>query len=292
MNLFNIGTGEFFLLLVMALVVFGPERLPEVARKAGKAIRDVRGMVSNLDPELLQDWREITQDVDSVREEVKSMRSDLVGIQKDLSMAAKDISSSLDGAAKDATKTVNEVIHEKTGSRPGATSTAKAATSTASTAKAGTSGSSAGTAPATAARAKGTTGIASAATPAVPARPAVATMAKPVVPTPSYKKSGVADSTDEIIGTPLSLGEDGDWHVITEVVGQKVYPVWRKAPKAANTGNGRHAAAVALPKPTRMARLAEPRTAERPARLPTRTARPNPPSRSLAVARPGRAKRG
>ena len=36
----NIGPGELILVLIVALIVFGPRRLPEVARELGKAIRD------------------------------------------------------------------------------------------------------------------------------------------------------------------------------------------------------------------------------------------------------------
>lgn len=35
----NIGTGELFLVLLVALLVFGPARLPEIARNLGKALR-------------------------------------------------------------------------------------------------------------------------------------------------------------------------------------------------------------------------------------------------------------
>ncbi len=33
---------EFFIILVIALLVFGPERLPEVAHSAGKMVRELR----------------------------------------------------------------------------------------------------------------------------------------------------------------------------------------------------------------------------------------------------------
>jgi sec-independent protein translocase protein TatB len=36
--MFNVGIGEIFVILLVCLVVFGPERLPEMARKAGRLI--------------------------------------------------------------------------------------------------------------------------------------------------------------------------------------------------------------------------------------------------------------
>jgi TatA/E family protein of Tat protein translocase len=38
----NIGTPELILILVIALVVFGPKRLPEVGRTIGKSLREFR----------------------------------------------------------------------------------------------------------------------------------------------------------------------------------------------------------------------------------------------------------
>jgi sec-independent protein translocase protein TatB len=39
---FNIGPLEFVLLVAVALLVFGPERLPELARDAGRMLRALR----------------------------------------------------------------------------------------------------------------------------------------------------------------------------------------------------------------------------------------------------------
>ncbi len=35
------GTGELFVIMVLVLVLFGPDKLPELARQAGKIIRKV-----------------------------------------------------------------------------------------------------------------------------------------------------------------------------------------------------------------------------------------------------------
>ncbi|HEX5503025.1 MAG TPA: twin-arginine translocase TatA/TatE family subunit [Thermomicrobiales bacterium] len=46
--MFGIGTPELIVILVVALIVFGPQRLPEIAAQVGKAIRDFRQMSSDL----------------------------------------------------------------------------------------------------------------------------------------------------------------------------------------------------------------------------------------------------
>lgn len=44
MNFFNIGTAELLLIFVIALIVVGPRRLPEIAQSLGKIMRDLRQM--------------------------------------------------------------------------------------------------------------------------------------------------------------------------------------------------------------------------------------------------------
>lgn len=52
----NLGWGEIAVLLVLALFVFGPERLPTLAAEAGRSLRKVRryvkGMTDDLKTEL------------------------------------------------------------------------------------------------------------------------------------------------------------------------------------------------------------------------------------------------
>ena len=42
----NIGLPEILVVLVIALIVFGPKRLPELGRSLGKGIREFKGSVS------------------------------------------------------------------------------------------------------------------------------------------------------------------------------------------------------------------------------------------------------
>ena len=40
--MFGIGMGEFILILIVGLIVFGPSKLPEVGRAVGKGLREFR----------------------------------------------------------------------------------------------------------------------------------------------------------------------------------------------------------------------------------------------------------
>jgi sec-independent protein translocase protein TatA len=45
----NIGTGEIVLLLLVALLLFGAKRLPEIGRSLGKGMREFKDSVTGKD---------------------------------------------------------------------------------------------------------------------------------------------------------------------------------------------------------------------------------------------------
>jgi sec-independent protein translocase protein TatA len=47
----NIGLPEILVVLVIALIIFGPKRLPELGRSVGRGIREFRSSISGHDEE-------------------------------------------------------------------------------------------------------------------------------------------------------------------------------------------------------------------------------------------------
>ncbi len=50
--MFGIGTPELLVILVVALIVLGPQRLPEIARALGKGLAELRKATSGITDEL------------------------------------------------------------------------------------------------------------------------------------------------------------------------------------------------------------------------------------------------
>ncbi|MGV3760455.1 MAG: Sec-independent protein translocase protein TatB [Actinomycetota bacterium] len=50
--MFNIGGGEFLVIALIALIVLGPQRLPDAARQVGKAMGELRRLSSGFQSEL------------------------------------------------------------------------------------------------------------------------------------------------------------------------------------------------------------------------------------------------
>jgi sec-independent protein translocase protein TatA len=51
----SLGFGEILIILVLALIIFGPRRLPEMGRTIGKSLRDFRRATSDIRTELESD---------------------------------------------------------------------------------------------------------------------------------------------------------------------------------------------------------------------------------------------
>ena len=49
--MFNIGPAEMIVILIIALIVFGPKRLPEIGRTVGKGLREFRKASQDLKDE-------------------------------------------------------------------------------------------------------------------------------------------------------------------------------------------------------------------------------------------------
>jgi Tat protein translocase TatB subunit len=76
MNIFsNIGITELLLILLLALLVVGPERLPELGRKLGSTLRDVRKAYDNLTRDLGPELASLQESTRELRESVESVRS-------------------------------------------------------------------------------------------------------------------------------------------------------------------------------------------------------------------------
>ena len=62
MGFFGIGTGEILLVIVVALIIWGPRRLPEITRTLGKAVRTLRKTTFDL-------TNAVTREIDSEKNE-------------------------------------------------------------------------------------------------------------------------------------------------------------------------------------------------------------------------------
>lgn len=62
MNFFGIGLPEMVLIMVVALLVFGPKKLPEIGRSLGKAIRSFQEASKEFESEFKREAEQIDKE--------------------------------------------------------------------------------------------------------------------------------------------------------------------------------------------------------------------------------------
>jgi sec-independent protein translocase protein TatB len=122
--MFDIGFWELCLIAIMALLVFGPEKLPGAARSAGLWIGRIRSMISNVKQEIDRELhlQEIQESIKQSDQQVHQFLEDTKGHLNDLN---KPISF-------DPTETSENKIEEKTTDSPSPNSSSASTTDTSS----------------------------------------------------------------------------------------------------------------------------------------------------------------
>src|SRR5215210_1432152 len=80
--MFGIGYQEMFIVLVVALVIFGPKRLPELAGQVGRWVRDFRRMSSDLTGEFEKTFAEVDEVKKTFKREMQGIQEEVEGIGK------------------------------------------------------------------------------------------------------------------------------------------------------------------------------------------------------------------
>jgi sec-independent protein translocase protein TatA len=89
MNIFGIGLPEMAVIMVVALLVFGPKKLPEIGRSLGKTIRSFQDASKEFEIEFKKEAQNLEKSVQMNAQLEGSSENQKVSEEKDLS---KDIS--------------------------------------------------------------------------------------------------------------------------------------------------------------------------------------------------------
>jgi Tat protein translocase TatB subunit len=95
--IFGLGVPEILVILVVALVVFGPDRLPMVAAQVGRWVRDFRRMTADLTAEFQSVTKEFSDEFEELRAVTQDLQNELRGVQADLANEVRTINQTLLG---------------------------------------------------------------------------------------------------------------------------------------------------------------------------------------------------
>jgi TatA/E family protein of Tat protein translocase len=89
MNLFGMGSMEILVIMIVALIIFGPGRLPEIGAQVGKAVRDFRRATRDL-------TAEFQDSIDDVQATMGEMRATVDEMKRETEALASTIPSTID----------------------------------------------------------------------------------------------------------------------------------------------------------------------------------------------------
>lgn len=78
MGFFDVGFLEVVVIVIVALLVFGPNKLPELARNLGKAVSKFSSALRQNTYELRQEGEDITAEVNQIRDELERTRREVL----------------------------------------------------------------------------------------------------------------------------------------------------------------------------------------------------------------------
>lgn len=93
--MFGMGPWEIMIIAVVALVIFGPDKLPEVAGQLGRAVRDFRKMTSELTGEFEKTMNVADDIKQAVRNEVAGITAEVTSITESVK---RDLSETVSGS--------------------------------------------------------------------------------------------------------------------------------------------------------------------------------------------------
>jgi sec-independent protein translocase protein TatB len=97
MNLFGIGPWEIVLVLLIALLVLGPQRLPQVTVQLAKSIRWLRRFSGQITGQLREEFNELARDYEELKSEVDELRQK---VDRDVDAATKEVTDTVEEAGK------------------------------------------------------------------------------------------------------------------------------------------------------------------------------------------------
>ncbi len=141
MGFLGMGVQEIVIIAIVALIIFGPDRLPELAGQAGKLLRDARRMTTDLQGEFERESGVNVRDLRSqVDREIAGVKGELTGatntLQKEVNSAKKTAQSAASAANKSGSKSTTAAKSTSSTSKSSSSvSSAKTSTSTSKAAK-------------------------------------------------------------------------------------------------------------------------------------------------------------
>jgi putative uncharacterized protein tatA len=70
----DLSFGEIFVIFLAIVILFGPKKIPQIARELGQGLRKMRGAVDDIKQEIM---KETDEPISEIREEIEKAKKEI-----------------------------------------------------------------------------------------------------------------------------------------------------------------------------------------------------------------------
>jgi sec-independent protein translocase protein TatA len=101
---FDISAGELMVILLAAFIVFGPSRIPEIARKIGRGMNEIRRASDEIKREITKETRKVENELNVEGSIYKDIKKTADEIRADFENTASPLKDNIDKPEEDVPK--------------------------------------------------------------------------------------------------------------------------------------------------------------------------------------------
>lgn len=113
--MFGVGLEEFIAIIMVALIVLGPERLPIAMRHVGRWVRKLRDMSREFRREFAEEFAFIQEEMSELRKEADATRTELAEIRRELGQTVQETTDEVTSIRDDVVSDVQGAVDAVSG---------------------------------------------------------------------------------------------------------------------------------------------------------------------------------
>jgi len=108
--MFDIGMPELIVIFIVALLVIGPKKLPELARTLGKGMGELKKALQDVKESVEEEFEETTSDIrETVADVKKQIETEVKDTGKMIKDTAKEVKEQVETESEEINKTLNTI---------------------------------------------------------------------------------------------------------------------------------------------------------------------------------------